>query len=560
MLPIALDIFLEEIMAIGENLKKLGMGVAGLLSGLFLLALPVILIFGLTWVSVLVSPWLVPAFLWTLAISIFILGPLAVIQRTRGFSAAGLLIASYVFGACLWITSLLLTYELWGTIAVVIGLVILGIGIVPVALLASLFHAQWWHLLDLVMLIVATFGTRLLAVWLAEKVDADRYAQAESQPSDCRRTGQQNWVMPLSILGALAVVTLLVARWLHPNEGLSATQVFSQAAGSVVRIQVSRQDGSEIIGSGFVAVLESHPYILTNRHVVENADRVKVAVREDLMFDVPNYWVTESVNLALLEIPVELQLRSLPLRRTAVQPGDVIGFPLGLAESITQGLVTATYANALQFDAPISSGNSGGPVLDAHAEVIGVAAAGSKGNTEEILQNLNIAVPVTNFPPLASFRMPSSTAEAAPRLLATETLSPPLHAPPVYPTPEVRRALPPGLELPTANSTPLLRAPSYRTPGPTTTPIPNYADSTWPDGRMLIHPEHFVRTHVVDVAPNDTLNLRSGPGTSFDPVTNIPPNGTDIIEFDQDGDSWWCPVEWHGLRGYVSRRFLRTQH
>jgi uncharacterized protein YraI len=77
---------------------------------------------------------------------------------------------------------------------------------------------------------------------------------------------------------------------------------------------------------------------------------------------------------------------------------------------------------------------------------------------------------------------------------------------------------------------------------------------------MLIHPEHFVRTHVVDVAQNDTLNLRSGPGTSFDPVTNIPPNGTDIIEFDQDGDSWWCPVEWHGLRGYVSRRFLRTQH
>jgi hypothetical protein len=52
-------------MALEENLKKLGMGVAGLLSGLFLLALPMILIFGLTWVSVLVSPWLVPAFLWT---------------------------------------------------------------------------------------------------------------------------------------------------------------------------------------------------------------------------------------------------------------------------------------------------------------------------------------------------------------------------------------------------------------------------------------------------------------------------------------------------------------
>jgi hypothetical protein len=41
-------------------------------------------------------------------------------RRTRGFSAAGLMVASYVFGACLWITSLLLTYELWGTIAVIL--------------------------------------------------------------------------------------------------------------------------------------------------------------------------------------------------------------------------------------------------------------------------------------------------------------------------------------------------------------------------------------------------------------------------------------------------------
>jgi hypothetical protein len=60
------------------------MGVAQLLSGLFLLALPIIFICGLTWVSAIVSPWLIPAFFWTLVISIFILGPLAVIRKTRG--------------------------------------------------------------------------------------------------------------------------------------------------------------------------------------------------------------------------------------------------------------------------------------------------------------------------------------------------------------------------------------------------------------------------------------------------------------------------------------------
>jgi hypothetical protein len=113
------------------------MAVVGLLGGLILLALPGILIFGLTWVSVILSPWLVPAFFWMLGITIFILGPLALIRITQGFSAVSLMIASYVFGTCLWITLLLLTYELLGTIAVVIGLVVLGIGIVPIALLVQ---------------------------------------------------------------------------------------------------------------------------------------------------------------------------------------------------------------------------------------------------------------------------------------------------------------------------------------------------------------------------------------------------------------------------------------
>jgi hypothetical protein len=197
------------------------MAVVGLLGGLILLALPGILIFGLTWVSVILSPWLVPAFFWMLGITIFILGPLALIRITQGFSAVSLMIASYVFGTCLWITSLLLTYELLGTIAVVIGLVVLGIGIVPIALLAALFHAQWWHLLDLVGLIVATFFTRLLAVWLAGKADADRYAQVESQPDDHWRSSQGNWIVPLSILGGLAVFMSISSRWLHPSESLS---------------------------------------------------------------------------------------------------------------------------------------------------------------------------------------------------------------------------------------------------------------------------------------------------------------------------------------------------
>jgi hypothetical protein len=78
---------------------------------------------------------------------------------------------------------------------------------------------------------------------------------------------------------------------------------------------------------------------------------------------------------------------------------------------------------------------------------------------------------------------------------------------------------------------------------------------------MLIHPEHFIQTYVINVAPNDKLKLRAGPGTKFRPVTEIPPDSKGITVFDRDliwdGDTWWYPVEWHGFRGYVGRHYLQ---
>jgi hypothetical protein len=99
--------------------------------------------------------------------------------------------------------------------------------------------------------------------------------------------------------------------------------------------------------------------------------------------------------------------------------------------------------------------------------------------------------------------------------------------------------------------------PTPTIPASTKTPIPG---TKWPDGRELLHPDRFVRTHVVNVGAHDALKLRSGPGTSFKVVAEIPAGETDITAFDEDqvwdGDTWWCPVEWKGLRGYVGRSHL----
>lgn len=117
----------------------------------------------------------------------------------------------------------------------------------------------------------------------------------------------------------------------------------------------------------------------------------------------------------------------------------------------------------------------------------------------------------------------------------------------------------PSVSAPTPAPTPIVPA----TPTPSigaSTPRPTAIGATWPDGRKLLHPDQFVRTRVVNVAANDTLKLRSGPGTSFRIIAEIPADETNITAFDQDqiwdGNSWWCPVEWKGLRGYVSRSCL----
>jgi len=112
----------------------------------------------------------------------------------------------------------------------------------------------------------------------------------------------------------------------------------------------------------------------------------------------------------------------------------------------------------------------------------------------------------------------------------------------------------------TQNTPPLDEVPSM---APKATPNPPL-NATWPDARILTHPEHSVNAAAVKVKPNDTLKLRAGPGTRFGSVAEIPGESTDISAFDQDqvwdGDTWWCPVEWRGFRGYVGRSHLSTAH
>lgn len=154
----------ETFGAIGGFALMLAIAAAGI-------AIATAFILGGVWVSKHLLPWLTVISLIVFAIVIFVLLPLAIPRATRGFSSISILIASYVFGATLWMYGLLLTYFTWGIVAVIIGLVFFGVGVVPIALLATLFKGMWGPFFTLVLLAIATYGCRIGALSLAESAD-----------------------------------------------------------------------------------------------------------------------------------------------------------------------------------------------------------------------------------------------------------------------------------------------------------------------------------------------------------------------------------------------------
>jgi putative serine protease PepD len=160
------------------------------------------------------------------------------------------------------------------------------------------------------------------------------------------------------------------------------------------------EDDGVATGTGFAI---AGGRIVTNQHVVADAD--VVAVRLDgRRVRARVVGSDASTDLAILRLPRERarQLPTLPLGRSAdVRPGDTaiaIGNPFGLARTLTEGVVSAVgrritapdgarIRDAIQTDAAVNPGNSGGPLLDGRGRVIGVIAQ-SRGD------GLSFAVPI----------------------------------------------------------------------------------------------------------------------------------------------------------------------
>lgn len=152
-----------------EKIKNIGYGILGLgLGFLILIVLIPIFILGGVWVAENILPWLSPVMWFMLVFDVVVFLPLLIFKKTRGYAGVGIYISSYVFGITLWLLGLLVAYFLWGFLAVFIGLILAGVGVVPVAMLAALFNGEWSLLGLMIFFTVITFGARFLGIYMVE--------------------------------------------------------------------------------------------------------------------------------------------------------------------------------------------------------------------------------------------------------------------------------------------------------------------------------------------------------------------------------------------------------
>lgn len=205
---------------------------------------------------------------------------------------------------------------------------------------------------------------------------------------------------------ALLRIALAAAAGLAPSaaraQDLTPREIAAAAQRATVQIRALDSRGNvDGLGSGFLVSPDG--VIVTNFHFIQDAHALQVETFDGEVYD-NVYYVTADPrrDVAVLKVPLEgaVTLR-LGSDTSAAVGAEVyaMGHPLGQTSTFSDGLVSAERTiegvSMIQISAPISSGSSGGPVMDGRGEVIGVATMVLTGG-----QNLNYAVPVRYVRPL----------------------------------------------------------------------------------------------------------------------------------------------------------------
>nr|WP_243898248.1 MULTISPECIES: trypsin-like peptidase domain-containing protein [Acinetobacter] len=185
-------------------------------------------------------------------------------------------------------------------------------------------------------------------------------------------------------VAAPAVVNIFTTQKVKQlNHPLLNDPVFREFFGNQLPNQ-TEQKNENSLGSG--VIVRADGYILTNNHVIAQADQIVVALYDGRRAEAKVVGTDPDTDLAVIKIDLD-KLPVLPFKLSGNEVGDVvlaIGNPFGVGQTVTQGIISATgrsdlgintYEDFIQTDAAINPGNSGGALIDVAGNLVGINTA-----------------------------------------------------------------------------------------------------------------------------------------------------------------------------------------
>jgi len=249
---------------------------------------------------------------------------------------------------------------------------------------------------------VAGIAAAYIAVSLFTGPAPDSPTPAPPPPTIVRGEGPVSYAQAVQ-KAAPAVVNIFTAKvTLQRGDSLFDDPLFQRFFGDRFQTRPRKQLQTSL-GSG--VIIRADGYILTNNHVVAEADQIRIVLSNGRTLDATVAGVDPDTDLALLRTDAE-NLPTISVGDSqSIQVGDVvlaIGNPFGVGQTVTMGIVSATgrnqlgintFENFIQTDAAINPGNSGGALINAHGELVGINTAifSKSGGSHGI----GFAIPVT---------------------------------------------------------------------------------------------------------------------------------------------------------------------
>ena len=192
---------------------------------------------------------------------------------------------------------------------------------------------------------------------------------------------------------------------------LSLQEIYKKCIGSVVSITASAQSGKS---SGTGIVLSADGYLITNHHVIENAQVIAVQTSDERQFQAAIVGSDEASDLAVLKVEADNLQPAEFGESDKLAVGDrvvAIGDPLGaqLRGTMTSGIVSAINRDLevndrtmtlIQTDAALNNGNSGGPLINCYGQVIGINTMKLRSYYSTTAEGLGFAIPMAVAKPI----------------------------------------------------------------------------------------------------------------------------------------------------------------